>query len=223
VFRCGNVTRRSWELIEKQDGGSRTGVKYIIVNSSYQRSMKKTELIQSIYYIFASILTIITIIKILNWDSFISIWGLDIIFSIPWYGYFILLVIVLGRLIWSEQRNRNITSSRFTIVGVGIKECKLGEIQYKGVIWNIMAPIPSNYENESEYKRELPNFVSVSYLPRCPHCKIELEERKSLFFGYNWLCIGCGFKKWNKDSFYLEKKRVEKIARRECEKDLENN
>ena len=184
--------------------------------------MENNEILQSIYYIIASIAGIITIIKFFNWDSYISFLGSNTLFSIPWFGYFLLFVIVVGLLIWSHQRGGYIPSSRFVVVSGGIDEYKLCEIRYKGVIWNIMAPTPSKYDTEGEYKRKLPKLVSVSYFPRCPHCKIELEERENLILGYNWHCIGCGFKKWNKDNISLENERVEKIARSECEKDLEN-
>lgn len=96
----------------------------------------------------------------------------------------------------------------------------LGYVFHLKVLWRVIspAPRPSNYPTEHY---AAPSDIEIDLPPRCPRCKTELEERHRLWGGYTWLCVGCGFYTKSKNSFYLESDRVERIARRQIEKQHE--
>jgi ribosomal protein L37AE/L43A len=94
----------------------------------------------------------------------------------------------------------------------------IGKLNYAGVVWRVRepaSPVPWEPFNSS---RISPSSIEVEIPPRCPKCETELEESHSFWGGYIWKCVMCGFQKRNRDSYYREKDRVEKIARREWEK-----
>lgn len=39
-------------------------------------------------------------------------------------------------------------------------------------------------------------------------------KKSAVFWGYIWDCVECGFKRRNRDSYYIEYKRAEKRAKR---------
>jgi len=93
----------------------------------------------------------------------------------------------------------------------------VGKLNYAGVLWRIHAPAPSPLESFD------PSSISQSSIevetpPRCPKCETELEQSHNFWGGYIWRCVSCGFQRRNKDSYYQEAERAEKIARREWEK-----
>ena len=65
--------------------------------------------------------------------------------------------------------------------------------------------------------------IEVEIPPRCPQCKTELEETKKFWGGYKWGCVNCGFTKKNSESWYIERDRVEKIAKRKFEMERSKN
>jgi ribosomal protein L37AE/L43A len=93
----------------------------------------------------------------------------------------------------------------------------IGKLNYAGVVWRVRAPALATRESFNS-SRISPSSIEVETPPRCPKCGTELEESRSFWGGYIWKCVGCGFQKRNRDSYYREKDRVEKIARREWEK-----
>lgn len=93
----------------------------------------------------------------------------------------------------------------------------VGVVEHAGVKWDIVAPKPSTFEIESDYVSRLPKMIDVSTPPKCPSCGVELEETKSRIYDYIWKCVGCGFSKRNKDSFYTESIRALRIWKGGCE------
>lgn len=96
----------------------------------------------------------------------------------------------------------------------------IGEQEYAGVIWEVRVPKPDPYFSAYFSKgvpRISPSEIDIATPPRCPNCGTELEQSRSFFIGYVWKCVRCGFKKRNRDSFFGEAERVERIARREWE------
>lgn len=92
---------------------------------------------------------------------------------------------------------------------------KIGEFPYKDVIWEIQAP--NEYSWRGSYSDIEPEDIEVKTPPRCPQCKTELEEKRKFWGGYKWECVSCGFTKRNSESWYIEKDRAEKIAKRQFE------
>jgi len=93
----------------------------------------------------------------------------------------------------------------------------IGKLNYAGVVWRIRAPAPTPWESFNPL-RISPSSIEVETPPRCPKCETELEQSHSFWGGYIWRCVGCVFLKRNRDSYYKESERAEKIARREWEK-----
>jgi ribosomal protein L37AE/L43A len=93
----------------------------------------------------------------------------------------------------------------------------IGILNYAGVLWRVCAPAPAPWESSDPLKIS-PSRIEVDTPPRCPNCETEIEESHSFWGGYIWRCVNCGFKRRNRDSYYRERDRAEKIARREWEK-----
>jgi len=94
----------------------------------------------------------------------------------------------------------------------------IGKLNYAGVVWRVRAPaLPVPWESFNS-SRISPSSIEIEIPPRCPKCETELEESHSFWRRYIWKCVRCGFQKRNRDSYYREEDRVEKIARREWEK-----
>ena len=135
------------------------------------------------------------------------------ILSIPSLVYVLLFLFFLIFYLTRKENVRHIPR----VVAIGRDLQKVGGVDYKGVKWDIRAPAPSNYDTQSEYEKRLPDIIDVKTPPKCPNCGVELEEKKSRIYGYIWKCVGCGFSKRNKDSFYTESKRAERIWKGACE------
>jgi hypothetical protein len=125
------------------------------------------------------------------------------ILIVPSWIYLFLFVIFLIIFFKKEERVGNIR-----IVAFAQDRQKVGEVNHAGVRWDIVAPKQSNYEHQTEYEQRLPNIADVNNPPKCPKCGVELEETKIFIFGKHWKCVGCGFGKWNNDSYYTESKRA---------------
>lgn len=94
----------------------------------------------------------------------------------------------------------------------------IGKLNYAGVVWRIRTPAPDPWKSFNP-SRISPSSIEVETPPRCPKCETELEQSHSFWGGYIWRCIRCDFQqKRNRDSYYKEGERAEKIAGREWEK-----
>jgi ribosomal protein L37AE/L43A len=89
------------------------------------------------------------------------------------------------------------------------------QTSYADVLWNVRIPRPSKWDLDPRPVE--PHDLDIATPPRCPKCKTELEEARSFWGGYVWRCVACGFSKRNRESYYREAERVEKIVRRQYE------
>jgi len=147
----------------------------------------------------------------MEWFNLIPkfIWIISILIILFW----IILIYVFKRV----KHLKELDSS----YAIGIPSATLGwithgNLEYAGVIWRVQAPkeYPWSYNSSR---------IEVKTPPRCPNCETELDESHSFWSGHIWRCFGCDFKKRSKYSFYDEKKRAAKIARRQCERLNEKN
>lgn len=147
--------------------------------------------------------------KWLEWINLISLSTLTLIVFV--FFLWIVVIFIYRRVIHLKYLDGSFAATSF---GAPYGWISLGDVLHKTVIWKVRAP-KINLSGNYSISR-----IDVKTPPRCPNCKTELEESHSFFGGYIWKCIMCDFKKRNRDSFYKEKKRAEKIARRFLE--LEN-
>lgn len=149
-------------------------------------------------------------------------WG-DLFKTIPKI-YFIIFgfIIVIWILRISRKRkrkNKDIGIQVITSHTYGWTQ--IGKINYKDVIWNVVIPSPSPWNNI------LNSHINSSILdilipPLCPKCETEIEENKSFWGGYIWTCVQCNFKKRNKDNIYKESERAKRIAKKKIKDEFEN-
>jgi hypothetical protein len=134
------------------------------------------------------------------------------LFIIPLYWY---VIIILLCIIIYLTRRKKIPDFPVAAFYRGSLQ-NVGRIRYQDVDWDVQAPSPRTYESPAEYEKRLPDIIEVNIPPMCPICGVELEEKKGLIYGYVWKCADCGFTKRNKDSYYTEYKRAEKIWKGRC-------
>ena len=94
----------------------------------------------------------------------------------------------------------------------------IGRLTYADVVWLVRAHAPNPIADLDRREQVDACTIEVETPPRCPDCETEIEESHSFWGGYVWKCVGCGFKKRSRDSYYDEEERAEKIARRQFEK-----
>jgi len=92
----------------------------------------------------------------------------------------------------------------------------IGKIDYNGLVWRIIIPAPA----EKSFNPIPLSSIEVEIPPRCPNCETEIEELSNHSGRVVWRCVRCGFKKRNRDGYFTEKHRAEKIARRELEDEI---
>jgi ribosomal protein L37AE/L43A len=92
----------------------------------------------------------------------------------------------------------------------------IGKLNYAGLVWVIRAPAPALWKSFTPSEIS-PSSIEVETPPRCPKCGTEIEESHSFWGGYIWRCVRCDFKKRNRNNYYREEERAEKVARREWE------
>lgn len=127
-------------------------------------------------------------------------------------GVWILTVLVRNRIKYLRRDSH----SPISIISVPYGGWRnIGKINYADVIWVVRAPVTPWYELDP--KPISTHDLDIQTPPRCPKCETEIEQNRSFWGGYNWICVKCGFKKRNSESFYREQERAEKIARREFE------
>jgi hypothetical protein len=146
--------------------------------------------------------------------------------SFPWWMWTVACVLIIAwvavilvnrrRACLRRQGGRLIASLSGPIGGW----VKVGHMPYQGVLWVVRLPAPPRW-GLAPQEAPLPADVDVSAHPRCPLCGTELEESKSFWGGYNWKCVGCGFSKRNRETFYTEASRVERLARRDFERHIQ--
>jgi hypothetical protein len=94
----------------------------------------------------------------------------------------------------------------------------VGCVEYAGVKWRIRAARDSLMRLDPADVQ--PEDLDVQTPPRCPKCETEIEQVARFWGGYYWGCVRCGFRRKNRDSYFREMERVEKLARREWEMEL---
>lgn len=88
------------------------------------------------------------------------------------------------------------------------------KLDYAGVKWVIIVPERMYDKLSNDSLREISSaWIEVDTPPRCPNCEAELEQSLGFFGGYVWKCIVCGFKKRNRNSYYIEVERAKRIAK----------
>jgi ribosomal protein L37AE/L43A len=135
------------------------------------------------------------------------------------FGLFILLwiiVIAIRRRV-KQLQELDAGPGIFVISTPAFGWITIGKLNYAGVVWRVRAPAPDPWEPFNPSKIS-PSSIEVETPPRCPKCETEIEQSHSFWGGYIWRCVSCGFQKRNRDSYYKESERAEKIARREWEK-----
>jgi ribosomal protein L37AE/L43A len=133
--------------------------------------------------------------------------------------FFLWIIIIIIR-IRLKQINKSNTGPMISVIKNPIYGwLNIGAIEYAGALWRLNAPKPGPFI-AFEPSDVSPSNIEVDLPPRCPKCETELEESKCFFSGYIWKCVKCGFRKKNKNSYYIESERVEKIARRDWEERL---
>ena len=172
--------------------------------------MDISKLVSIFLEIVMAIFTILTYFKI---DPTTLPQEIQIIFIIPWYVYAIIFVIILVAILPRPEKRKLRVAAAATIRKSAIG----GEFSYNDVNWDIRVPVPSQFESPDEYDSNLPNAARIETPPKCPQCGIELEEKKNLFFGYTWNCIGCKSSKRSKESFSDAAEKVKKFVKRDCE------
>ena len=135
------------------------------------------------------------------------------LFLIPWYLYVLLFMVLLVVLITQKEKIRLIGSAPPAPPAVQ----KVDAVAFQGVTWEILAPIQHPLEKPADYTRRLPMIGETKIPPKCPKCGVELEEKEGWIYGYIWRCVACGFSKRNRDSFFTEAGRAEKIWRAKAE------
>lgn len=131
----------------------------------------------------------------------------------------IVIIFIRNRLVTLRAKNAYTGPHILTIPAYGYIE--IAEAEVFGLKWRIKTPAPPPLwfrGMEISLETVHPNEIKIDHPPRCPKCGTELSE-KVIFWGkYLVECIGCGFKKKNRESFYSMSDKVERIIRREVEK-----
>ena len=94
---------------------------------------------------------------------------------------------------------------------------------YKKVIWSPRFPLFWGPEDEFKLNKYVLDYLEIEFPPRCPLCKTELIENKTIFGWYKWKCINCGFVTRKIYNFSYHANQLERIVRRKIEKQLNLN
>lgn len=135
------------------------------------------------------------------------------LFLIPWYLYVLLFAGLLVLVITQKDRIVHIGSAP----PAPPAHQKIDMVVYQGVTWDMLAPTRHPRETPEDYAKRLPTIGEARIPPKCPKCGVELEEKKGFLYGHIWKCVACGFSKRNRDSFYAEAVRAEKVWRGKAE------
>jgi len=178
-----------------------------------------------VFPLFVFILT--PIVAIIGSEVSTGEW-LGWISKVPTLAYFIVtLVMVLWLSVILVRKRLNYLREQDAGIGIAIVSnpifgwIELDEIRYKEVIWRTRTPAPG-IGGSFDPKELSPDAIQVQTPPRCPECQTEIEESHSFWGGYLWRCVQCGFMKRNRDSFYREFRRAERIAQRKWEEYQKN-
>lgn len=60
--------------------------------------------------------------------------------------------------------------------------------------------------------RTMNGNVHVDYIPLCPECQTELDEKSTFWNKFKWSCVNCDFSIKQKDTQYLIREKVQRIA-----------
>lgn len=131
----------------------------------------------------------------------------------------IAVILIRNRLATIKAKNAHVGPHIFSIPAYGYIE--IAEAEVFGLKWRIKTPAPPPLwfrDMEISLETVHPNEIKIDHPPRCPKCGTELSEKVTFWGKYLVECVGCGFKKKNRESFYLMSDKVERIIRREVEK-----
>lgn len=146
----------------------------------------------------------------------VVIWVILAIIFIPWTVY-----AIHHRIKHIRGENWSLKPLRFKPSG-GWKS--IDTIEYADVSWNVRVPVQASTFKSREVLTQ--DDLDIEIPPRCPKCSTELEQTKSFWGWYVWKCVNCGFRKYNRDDFFKEERRVIKLARKRfndiCQSKLEN-
>jgi len=143
--------------------------------------------------------------------------------SVPWWVWTIACALMIAWVaaLLVKRRKARLRQTSGPLIGIVSTPLygwvEVGRIPYQRVIWVVRLPAPPPWGWSPEEAPGGAGDVDVSTPPRCPLCGTELEESRSFWWGYNWNCVSCGFSKRNRESFYTEVYRVERLARRDLE------
>jgi hypothetical protein len=135
------------------------------------------------------------------------------LFLVPWYAYVVLIIALLAVFITQKEKIRQIGSAPPAPPALQ----KIDAVTYRDVTWDIVAPSRHPRETPEDYARRLPTIGEARIPPKCPKCGVELEQKDGWIYGYIWRCVSCGFSKRNRDPFFPEAGRAEKIWRGKAE------
>ncbi len=149
-----------------------------------------------------------------GWVGYVPAWA--------WAGFGGVVITAAAMVVWDErrQRRREVTSApAIAVIRRGLYGWLTSEFEYASVAWRIHVPVPGPLTTRADLE---PDTLEVETPPRCPECGVELvESRRSWVRGRKWSCDGCGFVVNHQSSFYVVRGTVERIARRDLEREVE--
>jgi len=154
-----------------------------------------------------------------KWFTDIPLW-LWILLAI---GFVFLAVLMLVRRRRKQIQDSEVVSPIVIVRNPAFGWMPVGELFFRNVKWQIIAPRPAPWNFSWEVRNVSPSDIEVYTPPKCPKCGTEIEEEKGFWGGYIWKCVRCDFKMKNHHSYYGEADRAEKIARRDWEMAMRNS
>ncbi|MCW1929514.1 hypothetical protein [Bhargavaea beijingensis] len=168
------------------------------------------------------------ILLILTSTSLMSKFSTDDWFAFLRNTYFIVFMTLLicCLLVFLFKRKRK-SAFAYDFIDIGppaphgwrilFEECR------NNVTWTVRVPKEA-YEKYIDldftvYEGEVED-IYIKIPPKCPVCGTDLKEKKKIL-GYEWNCIGCGFRKFSRNNFHSVADDVRILALRKAEKNKE--
>lgn len=163
-------------------------------------------------------ISIISKLRTGDWFKYFADYSVEIIvigslFFILW------IVSLLYYIVLNKIKKRNESSySPIQTPDYGWKYLKKEE--YSGVLWTPRFPLFWEPESEFKLNKHTLDFLDIEIPPRCPKCKTELLEIKTIFGWYKLKCINCKFAARKIYNISYHANQVERYVRRKIEKKL---